>query len=140
MTSYGIDKPDLRAPDLKIINLGEFNAFSHLNKKFPVFEVIILRNAFSNMEEYKERWSFLTNNSNYNYRVPIVLPIENDEQANSNWFENFHAIATFENPHLITKFLKLKKVTLYAVVRESQTIPFSRILLPGKIETVGATK
>ncbi|CAI6711340.1 AKR_HP2_G0051340.mRNA.1.CDS.1 [Saccharomyces cerevisiae] len=109
MTSYGIDKPDLRAPDLKIINLGEFNAFSHLNKKFPVFEVIILRNAFSNMEEYKERWSFLTNNSNYNYRVPIVLPIENDEQANSNWFENFHAIATFENPHLITKFLKLKK-------------------------------
>ncbi|CAI4053249.1 hypothetical protein SKDZ_16G1700 [Saccharomyces kudriavzevii ZP591] len=109
MTQYGIDKPDLRAPDLKIINLAEFNAFSHLNQKFPVFEVMILRNAFSNMEEYKERWSFLTNDNNYNYRVPIVLPIESDEQAQSNWFEDFHAIATFENPHLITKFLKLQK-------------------------------
>ncbi|CAI4036775.1 hypothetical protein SMKI_16G0760 [Saccharomyces mikatae IFO 1815] len=109
MSQYGIDKPDLRAPDLKIINLGEFNAFSHLNKKFPVFEVIILRNAFSTMEEYRKRWSFLTNRNNYNYRVPIVLPVENEEQAQSKWFENFHAIATFENPHLITKFLKLKK-------------------------------
>ncbi|EJS41440.1 msd1p [Saccharomyces arboricola H-6] len=109
MSQYGIDKPDLRAPDLKIINLGEFNAFSHLNKEFSVFEVMVLRNAFSNMEEYEERWSFLTNDNNYNFRAPIVLPIENDEQAQSSWFENFNAIATFENPHLITKFLKLQK-------------------------------
>ncbi|KOG96210.1 aspartate--tRNA ligase MSD1 [Saccharomyces eubayanus] len=109
MSEYGIDKPDLRAPDLKIVNLSEFNAFSHLNKMFPVFEVMILRNAFSNMEEYDNHWSFLTNENNYNYRIPIVLPIENDEQAQSNWFENFLGIATFENPHLITKFLKLRK-------------------------------
>ncbi|CAI1759562.1 hypothetical protein SEUBUCD646_0P01820 [Saccharomyces eubayanus] len=109
MSEYGIDKPDLRAPDLKIVNLSEFNAFSHVNKMFPVFEVMILRNAFSNMEEYDNHWSFLTNENNYNYRIPIVLPIENDEQAQSNWFENFLGIATFENPHLITKFLKLRK-------------------------------
>ncbi|CAI4054382.1 hypothetical protein SUVZ_16G1840 [Saccharomyces uvarum] len=109
MSQYGIDKPDLRAPDLKIVNLSEFNAFSHLNKMFPVFEVMILRNAFSNMEEYEKHWSFLTNEKNYNYRIPIVLPIENDEQAQSSWFENFLPIATFENPHLITKFLKLRK-------------------------------
>lgn len=108
MTQYGIDKPDLRAPDLKIMDLSEFKAFGYTNKDFPIFEVMVLRNAFNPAEGSKNNWSFLTNTDDYNSRVPIVVPIET-EQDESSWFEKFLSIATFENPKLVTRFLNLKK-------------------------------
>lgn len=108
MTQYGIDKPDLRAPDLKIMDLSEFKAFGYTNKEFPVFEVMILRNAFNDEKAFTEDWSFLGNRDNYNSRVPIVVPIKT-EKDESSWFEKFLPIAAFENPKLVTKFLNLKK-------------------------------
>lgn len=108
MTVYGIDKPDLRAPDLKIMDLSEFKAFGYTNKDFPVFEVMVLKNAFNIKQGYEKEWSFLTNRNNYNSRVPIVVPIENESDETS-WFEKFLPIAAFENPKLLTRFLNLKK-------------------------------
>ncbi|CCD25078.1 aspartate--tRNA ligase MSD1 NDAI_0E02610 [Naumovozyma dairenensis CBS 421] len=108
MSLYGIDKPDLRAPDLKIVDLSEFRATANRNKKFPTFEVIVLRNAFDSIENYKENWHFLDNAQNYTYRTPLVVPITNDE-AKTTWFEKFQSIAAFENPKMISKFLNLKQ-------------------------------
>lgn len=108
MTNYGIDKPDLRFYDLKILDLSEFKAYGYTNKEFPVFEVIVLRNAFSTKDDYQQNWSKLSHPEEYNHRTPIVVPIEN-EDLQTTWFEKFSPIATFENPKLITKFLNLKK-------------------------------
>lgn len=108
MERYGIDKPDLRFPDLKIIDLTEFNAYSTINNEFPVFEILVLRNAFKSMEQYEQDWKFLSDKNNYNHRTPIVIPIEN-ESMQSSWFEQFMSIATFENPKILTKFLNLKE-------------------------------
>lgn len=108
MTNYGIDKPDLRSPDLKIMDLSEFKAYGYTNKDFPVFEVLVLRNAFESMENFEKEWGFLSNTDNYKSRTPIVVPIEN-EDAQTSWFNKFLSIAAFENPKLVTKFLNLQK-------------------------------
>ncbi|CAR23629.1 aspartate--tRNA ligase MSD1 [Lachancea thermotolerans CBS 6340] len=108
MTHYGIDKPDLRFRDLKIVDMSEFKARGKENILFPVFEVLILRNAFSTVEEYHKNWAFLSNEHNYRYRTPIVVPVETEELERS-WFEKFLPIADFENPTLMARFLNLKK-------------------------------
>ncbi|CUS23939.1 LAQU0S12e03422g1_1 [Lachancea quebecensis] len=108
MSCYGIDKPDLRFPDLKVIDMSEFKARGKENISFPVFEVLVLRNAFHTIEEYRKNWSFLSNEHNYRYRAPIVVPIETEELERS-WFEKFLPVADFENPTLMTRFLNLKK-------------------------------
>lgn len=108
MTQYGIDKPDLRFPDLKLMDLSEFKAYGYTNKEFPTFEVLVLRNAFETKNDFTENWGMLSNPENYNYRTPIVVPIENEEMETS-WFNEFLPIAAFENPKLVTKFLNLKK-------------------------------
>ncbi|QLQ81527.1 hypothetical protein HG537_0F02880 [Torulaspora globosa] len=108
MTEYGIDKPDLRAPDLRIRDLSEFKAFGYTNKDFPVFEVLVLKKAFDPKSDGHNEWSFLSDPDNYNTRVPIVVPIKHDLDETS-WFEKFLPITAFENPKLITKFLNLKK-------------------------------
>ncbi|CCE64674.1 hypothetical protein TPHA_0I01700 [Tetrapisispora phaffii CBS 4417] len=108
MELYGIDKPDLRFPELKITNLSDFNVHGIENSDFPVFEVIVIRGAFSTNEDLRRRWSFLGDKSNYNYRTPIVVPLESDE-AILNWHEKFLEIASFENPKIINKYLKLRK-------------------------------
>lgn len=107
MTQYGIDKPDLRAPNLKIINMTELGAHSNLNPQFPVFEVIVLRQAFKDQKDLQENWKFLSNPDNYNYRVPIVVPVTKDEDK-TNWFEKFMPISNFENPHMLNKTLRLE--------------------------------
>lgn len=108
MMKYGIDKPDLRFPDLKILDLSDFNVNGHINKDFPVFEVLILRNAFKSEEDLKKNWSMLSNSHEYNYRTPIIVPIVNEAMEYS-WFERFSSIASFENPKLVSKFINLKK-------------------------------
>lgn len=108
MTKYGIDKPDLRAPDLKIESLKEFNVHSYQNLDFPVFEVIIIRNAVKSKEEYEKNWGKLLKKDDYTNRVPIGVPILSEAQQ-ENWFESFSEIATFENPILLNKSLKLQK-------------------------------
>ncbi|SCU91971.1 LAMI_0E08152g1_1 [Lachancea mirantina] len=108
MVNYGIDKPDLRFPDLKILDLSEFKARGYTNTKFPVFEILILRNAFSDKEDLEINWSMLSDEKLYNYRVPTVIPIT-DEAQEVNWFEGFHPIAAFENPTILKKFLNLRK-------------------------------
>lgn len=108
MTQYGIDKPDLKAPQLKILDLSEFKAYGYANKDFPVFEVLILRNAFDSIDSFNKNWSYLGKPDNYKSRTPVVVPIEKDIDR-SNWFERFLPIAAFENPKLITKFLNLKQ-------------------------------
>ncbi|AET40930.1 aspartate--tRNA ligase MSD1 Ecym_7077 [Eremothecium cymbalariae DBVPG len=107
MTVYGIDKPNLKFAELKLIALNEFNVHGHANRDFPVFEVMVLRNAFSSSEDYEANWAHLSNSKEYNYRTPIVVPILN-EGTESTWFEQFLSIAHFENPKLVKNFLRLK--------------------------------
>lgn len=107
MSQYGIDKPDLRAPDLKILDLSEFKVIGNSNKKFSVFEVLVLRNAFDTKETYDKNWSFLSDSTNYNYRTPKVVPIITEDDK-SKWFEQFLSIAAFENPKLVAKALNLQ--------------------------------
>lgn len=108
MTQYGIDKPDLRAPDLKIMDLTEFKAKGYVNKDFPIFEVLVLRKAFDSLENFEKNWSHLSSPKNYNSRTPIIVPIQDDSDSTT-WFEKFLSIAAFENPKLISKFLNLQK-------------------------------
>lgn len=108
MTKYGIDKPDLKAPDLKIMSLKEFNAHSYENLDFPIFEVLILRNVVKSKEDFEQNWLHLVNKESYSNRVPIAVPILSQEQQ-SNWFEEFSSVTTFENPRLLNKVLNLKK-------------------------------
>ncbi|EDO18608.1 hypothetical protein Kpol_1048p39 [Vanderwaltozyma polyspora DSM 70294] len=108
MTKYGIDKPDLRAPNLQITDLSEFNVHSTQHKNFPVFEVMVLKNAFRNIEDYNKNWTHLSNSDNYPYRTPIVVPIA-DEETRLNWFEKFLTITDIENPKLVSNFLNLEK-------------------------------
>ncbi|CCH59277.1 hypothetical protein TBLA_0B04400 [Henningerozyma blattae CBS 6284] len=118
METYGIDKPDLRAPNLKIINLK--NILLDLppnkqNKQFPDIEIIVLRNAFDNKEveeSYNTRWSqILENPSNYNYRKPIVVAIQN-ETDKINWYKHCSDIFDISSDetnasHILNKSLKL---------------------------------
>ncbi|CEP61997.1 aspartate--tRNA ligase MSD1 LALA0_S04e05380g [Lachancea lanzarotensis] len=108
MTHYGIDKPDLRFPNLKILDLSEFKAYSVENNDFPIFEVLVLRNAFDSADDYIKNWSVLSDEHQYNSRAPIVVPIDSQEME-SQWFEEFMAIANFENTTMMTRFLNLKK-------------------------------
>ncbi|AGO14061.1 AaceriAGR206Cp [[Ashbya] aceris (nom. inval.)] len=108
MTQYGIDKPDLRFKDLKIVDLSEFNVHGHTHKQFPVFEILILRNAFDSPDDFQKHWNHLNDPNEYNYRAPIVVPIT-DTKLESNWFESFLPIANFENPKLVAKFFDLKQ-------------------------------
>ncbi|CAR28917.1 ZYRO0F14938p [Zygosaccharomyces rouxii] len=107
MSQYGIDKPDLCAPDLKILDLSEFRALGNSDKSFPIFEVLILRNAFDDKKDFNKKWSFLKNPEHYNYRTPKVVPILN-EQDKSQWVDQFLDIAFFENPKLVAKALDLQ--------------------------------
>lgn len=107
MTQYGIDKPDLRFPNLKILDLSEFRTTSQ-NPDFPVFEVLVLRNAFSTIEDFEKNWSMLRDEKNYNYRAPLVLPITKDD-LKDNWFNEFLSSVTFENPKIVSRFLNLKR-------------------------------
>ncbi|SCU93677.1 LAFA_0F17656g1_1 [Lachancea sp. 'fantastica'] len=108
MAHYGIDKPDLRFPNLKILDLTEFKAYSVENNGFPVFEVLVLRNAFKTMDDYQKSWSVLSDEHQYNARAPIVVPIDSQEME-GRWFEKFMSIANFENATMMTRFLNLKK-------------------------------
>lgn len=108
MSQYGIDKPDLRFPDLKIVDLSEFKAHGKENSRFPVFEVLVFRNAFKTLAEYNKIWAPLSDKKHYKYRAPIMVPIDS-EHAESTWFESFLPTADFENPTLMTRFLNLKK-------------------------------
>ncbi|SCU94725.1 LANO_0E07866g1_1 [Lachancea nothofagi CBS 11611] len=108
MTQYGIDKPDLRFPSIKIVDMSEFKAFGIENNGFPIFEIIVLRNAFRTSEDYKENWSFLSDEHQYKFRSPIVVPIDSEEMEQL-WFEKFMSIANFENPTLMNRFLNLKQ-------------------------------
>ncbi|CCF58223.1 hypothetical protein KAFR_0E00690 [Kazachstania africana CBS 2517] len=124
MTMYGIDKPDLRAPSLKNIDLSEFHTRGYENVDFPVFEVLILRNAISSEQEYDHDFSFLTSPKNYNNRVPIGVPILNKGDQTM-WYERFLSIATFENPHLVNKFLNLRQGDIiFGSTRESSNSIF----------------
>ncbi|SMN21190.1 similar to Saccharomyces cerevisiae YPL104W MSD1 Mitochondrial aspartyl-tRNA synthetase, required for acylation of aspartyl-tRNA [Maudiozyma saulgeensis] len=108
LTKYGIDKPDLRAPDLKIMSLREFNVHSYQNLDFPIFEVIIVRNAVKSKEDYENNWGKLLQRDDYSNRVPIGVPILSDADQ-TNWFDSFSEIATFENPIMLNKALRLQK-------------------------------
>lgn len=107
MTNYGIDKPDLRAPSLRILNMKELGAYSNINPAFPIFEMMIIKKAFTDKNDYKKKWSFLSNDDNYNYRKPIVVPISTDLET-KNWYEKFMRIASFENTHMLNKAIRLE--------------------------------
>lgn len=107
MTNYGIDKPDLRAPSLRILNMKELGAYSNINPAFPIFEIMIIKKAFTDKNDYKKKWSFLSNDDNYNYRKPIVVPISTDLET-KNWYEKFMRIASFENTHMLNKAIRLE--------------------------------
>ncbi|KAH7586244.1 Aminoacyl-transfer RNA synthetases class-II family profile [Nakaseomyces glabratus] len=107
MTNYGIDKPDLRAPSLRILNMKELGTYSNINPAFPIFEIMIIKKAFTDKNDYKKKWSFLSNDDNYNYRKPIVVPISTDLET-KNWYEKFMRIASFENTHMLNKAIRLE--------------------------------
>ncbi|CAB4255784.1 similar to Saccharomyces cerevisiae YPL104W MSD1 Mitochondrial aspartyl-tRNA synthetase, required for acylation of aspartyl-tRNA [Maudiozyma barnettii] len=124
MTKYGIDKPDLRAPNLKIMSLREFNIHSYQNLDFPIFEVIIIRNAVKSKEDYNNHWARLLQKDDYSNRVPIGVPILSDADQ-TNWFNSFSEVATFENPILLNKSLRLQKGdVIFGSSRESDSSIF----------------
>ena len=91
MTLYGVDKPNLIAPNLKIINLTELTGCkSQENINFPIIECLILKgvlNKNSMENDYRDRWRKLLNPKNYNFRPPIGVPITNNTLCRK-WFEN----------------------------------------------------
>ncbi|SCU84762.1 LADA_0D03642g1_1 [Lachancea dasiensis] len=108
MTLYGIDKPDLRFPALKIIDMSEFKAYGTEDKDFPVFEIMVLRNAFKDRNDYDENWRSLSDENQYKFRAPIVVPIDS-KAMETKWFEKYMGVANFENPTLMNRYLNLKE-------------------------------
>ncbi|CAL9732661.1 aspartate--tRNA ligase, mitochondrial [Monosporozyma unispora] len=91
MSLYGIDKPNLIAPNLKIVNLTELTgAKSQDNPKFPIIEAIVLKNVLKKAnyeDDYRNHWKPLLHSNNYNYRSPFGIPITNEETC-QNWYKN----------------------------------------------------
>lgn len=108
MTVYGIDKPDLRAPNLKIIDLQAYNVQATENPNYPVFEVLILRRAFASKQQYSDMWSFLSQSDNYYYRQPSIIPILKEEHI-SNWYLQIQdKISHVDNWQSINEYLDLQ--------------------------------
>ncbi|KAL6945029.1 hypothetical protein ACO0QE_002472 [Hanseniaspora vineae] len=123
MTKYGIDKPDMRFVDLEFVNLKEFGVSSYAHSKFPVFEVLVLRKAFTNDEELS-KWKSLLNDANeYNNRKPHFVPIKTSKDSQE-WFNHIPQISV-ENPTLVNKFLRLQEGDiLLGCDRESDQLVF----------------
>lgn len=87
--------------------MKELGAYSNINPAFPIFEIMIIKKAFTDKNDFKKKWSFLSNDDNYNYRKPIVVPISTDLEL-KNWYEKFMRIASFENTHMLNKAIRLE--------------------------------
>ncbi|AMD19649.1 HCL502Wp [Eremothecium sinecaudum] len=106
MTEYGIDKPNLKFADLKIVDLSKFGKNS-ANHEYSIIEALVLRNACKSLEDYKQHWSHLTNPVNYKNRVPSVIPIISKD-TKATWFNMLDHSIKFENPSNVTEALDLK--------------------------------
>lgn len=100
MTLYGIDKPNLIAPSLKIINISEITGCtSEDNTDFPIIECLVLKGIIdkSNMEnDYENRWKHLLDPKNYNFRAPFGVPITSNELCKK-WFEKVPLLSAINN-------------------------------------------
>lgn len=86
LSSYGIDKPDLRS-SLKFTELTKFFAPSKNASLFGVVEACVLKGAFDPEQKFKIPHA-LTDKINYKLRKPIVLAIKNELEALS-WYKTF---------------------------------------------------
>lgn len=100
LSKYGIDKPDLRST-LIIQDLSKY-AKATENSDFPIFEVLILKQAKSFPKLIKDP-------KEYKNRTPIIFKIKNEKDLQS-WTSYFKKIAQFntENTVEINKFLNLE--------------------------------
>lgn len=105
MTRYGIDKPDLSVPDMTIRQIRQAHAIE--NVEYPVFETLVIRGIIKDEEDYQKHWKFLMKPDNYNNRIPIVVPVLNEE-TRMNCIERFSSLARFENIDSVVKELDLQ--------------------------------
>lgn len=118
MTLYGIDKPNLIAPNLKIINLSELTGCkSEDNADFPIVECLVLKGILdkNNMEnDYQHRWKHLLDSKNYNFRAPFGVPITSDDLCKK-WFVKVPLLSTINkspnSKEIIEKMDKLLKLS-----------------------------
>lgn len=86
LSSYGIDKPDLRS-SLEFTQLLKFFSPVKNAEKFGIVEACVLKGAFDPKQKYKVPHS-LTDKINYKLRKPIVLAIQSETDAVS-WYKKF---------------------------------------------------
>lgn len=141
LSSYGIDKPDLRS-SLKFKNISAF--FQPLKNKanFPVLEVCILKDMFDPAKKFKVP-SVLTDHNSYSKRKPIVLAIKSEEEAQS-WYKHFvnkkviEKRVTFDELEL-NKFLDLKPGDVLAMSTRSE-LPYENPTPLGKFRQLAISE
>lgn len=130
MSLYGIDKPNLIAPNLKIVNLSELTGIeSKENPNFPVVEVIVLKNVLNESDyenDYQTNWKHLLNPNNYNYRSPFGVPITTRETC-QNWYKQIPLLSELENSptseEIVGKINKSLSISLGDIVYVSNREP-----------------
>lgn len=83
LRNYGIDKPDLRST-LKFTDISDY-VTSAENKEFPVVEVCILRDAFTNKTDLNGPFTKLIDEIQYKARIPKIVAIETVQDV-ADWF------------------------------------------------------
>lgn len=105
ISRFGIDKPDIRS-SLEIIDTTGY-ATAIEEPGFPVFEVLVIRNALDKTQGVPGLLKHLQDSQNYKAREPRVIPIKDDHTIQT-WNEKFQGIAEFKNLEGLNNLLKLE--------------------------------
>ncbi len=101
LSKFGIDKPDLRST----IIFNELTKYSKAigEPDYPIFEICILKNALNlKGDTNKSIPESLTSSREYKTRNPIIMAINNEQDAN-NWHKSFESIAEFTKDDSLIK-------------------------------------
>lgn len=114
LSKYGIDKPDLRST-IEHQDLSDF-AIAIEDKKFPVFEVCVLRQAFEGKPNLPKA---LFDSAEYKTRKPIIFPIKSEKDLQE-WHERFREIAKIHDLEGLSQKLNLQVGDIIAGSTRSQ--------------------
>lgn len=105
LSKYGIDKPDLRST-IEIQDMGRY-ARGIEDDQFSIFEVCVLRGAFTAFAGGSPDLKRFRNPELYRNRIPIVVPISTEEDKNK-WIKKFNEIAQIDDPQGMKAHLNLQ--------------------------------